>query len=143
MPIFTSCVKILLEVKQMNREEYMQFLADYTGERPEHPFSDDNDTTVFRHSDNRKWFALVMSVPRRKLGLYGDKSIDVVNLKCDPLLTASLFREGGVFPAYHMNKEKWISVLLDGSVDEDRLRWLSEISFSLTAKKIKRKKPNL
>ena len=124
----------------MRRDEYVKFLVDYTGECPEHPFSDDNDTTVFRHSDNRKWFALIMNIHPSKLGLLGDKNVDVVNLKCDPLLTASLYREGGVFPAYHMNKEKWISVLLDGSVEAERLCWLTEISFTLTAKKLKPKK---
>lgn len=122
----------------VTRDELMRFIPDFTGEKAEYPFGD--ETTVFRHSDNRKWFAILMNIPREKLGLFGKGNIDIVNLKCDPLLTGSLFSEGGVFPAYHMNKEKWISVLLDGSLEPDKVKWLLEISFNLTARKIKKRK---
>ena len=118
----------------MDRDEYMSFVTEYSGEKAEFPFASSPDTAVFRHSNNRKWFAVIMNVPYEKLGLSKKKNVYIVNLKCDPLLTASLFKEGGVFPAYHMNKEKWISVLLDGSNDKDKLKWLTEISFCLTAK---------
>ena len=52
---------------------------------------------VFRHSNNQKWFALILDIPRSRLGLPGDESIDVVNLKCDPLLIGSLRSEPGFF----------------------------------------------
>ncbi len=120
----------------VTKDELMSFIPDFTGEKAEYPFGD--DTAVFRHSDNRKWFAVLMNIPREKLGLFGTGNIDIVNFKCDPLLSRSLFREGGVFPAYHMNKEKWISVLLDGSAPSEKVKWLSEISFNLTAKKIRK-----
>lgn len=122
----------------VTRDELMSFIPDFTGEKAEYPFGE--ETAVFRHSDNRKWFAILMNIPREKLGLFGKGNIDIVNLKCDPLLTGSLFSEGGVFPAYHMNKEKWISVLLDGSLEPDKVKWLLEISFNLTARKIKKRK---
>lgn len=123
----------------MERAALIDFIKEYFASSPEYLFSDDLNTAVFRHSDNRKWFALIMNIPREKLGLYGKKNVDVVNLKCDPLLTGSLIKDGGVFPAYHMNKEKWISVLLDGSVDADKIRWLTGLSFELTAKKPKKR----
>ena len=74
--------------------------------------SDGTDTpraAVFRHAGNRKWFALVMEVPRDKLGLAGTEKLDIVNFKCDPILIASLRGETGIFPAYHMNKASWIT----------------------------------
>lgn len=120
----------------MKREELEAFIGEYFSEKAEYPFASSPDTAIFRHSDNRKWFSAVMNVPPEKLGLYGKRNVDIVNLKCDPLLTASLYNEGGIFPAYHMNKEKWISVLLDDSVDEDKLKWLVSLSFDLTGKKI-------
>ncbi len=43
--------------------------------------------------------------------------------------------EAGVFPAYHMSKTHWISVLLDGSVDKDKIKWLLDLSFELTGKR--------
>ena len=81
-----------------------------------------------------------MVIPRRTLGLDGDGTIDVVNLKCDPVLIGSLRLEKGFFPAYHMSKEKWITVALDGTVDDERLKALVDMSFDLTAVKIKKNK---
>ena len=79
-----------------------------------------------------KWFGVIMTIPASKLGLEGDYSVDIINLKCDPLLIGSLHKEKGIFPAYHMNKTYWISVLLDGSVDDETVKWLVSLSFDLT-----------
>ena len=44
-----------------------------------------------------------------KIGLTGEGEVDILNVKCDPILSGSLRMQPGFFPAYHMNKEKWIS----------------------------------
>ena len=80
-----------------------------------------------------------MDVPRIKLGLEGSEPLDVVNLKCDPILIGSLRTESGIFSAYHMNKESWISVALDGSVPDDQIKMLLDMSYDETAPKTKRK----
>lgn len=74
-----------------------------------------------------------MDVPKSKLGLDGDEILDVVNFKCDRILIDSLTAEPGFFPAYHMNKENWITVALDGSVSDEKILMLLDISFELTA----------
>ena len=51
---------------------------------------------------------------------------------CDPLLSGSLRAEPGFFPAYHMSKEHWISVEL-AAVDDDKLRFLIDMSWELTS----------
>ncbi len=94
---------------------------------------------VFRHSNNQKWFALIMDIPRSRLGLPGDELLDVVNLKCDPLLIGSLRSEPGFFPAYHMNKDSWITVSLDNKADDDKLKMLLDMSYTATASKIRKK----
>ena len=93
-----------------------------------------------RNRRNRKWFALVTTVSRSKLGLPGKQPVDIVNLKCDPLLIGSLRMEPGFYPAYHMNKDNWITAALDGSAPDDTIRMLLEMSYAATAPKL-RKKP--
>ena len=122
----------------MNRNEFIEYVESTYSVTGEHPFSDDNVTTVFRHSENRKWFAIVMTVPRSKIKLEGDGYIDLVNVKCDPEVIYSFHSEKGMFPAYHMNKRHWITAALDGSADDDKIKWLLDISYDLTG--IKRKK---
>lgn len=122
----------------MNRDEFIEYVESTYSVTGEHPFSDDSVTTVFRHSENRKWFAIVMTVPRSKLKLDGEGYIDLVNVKCDPEVIYSFHSEAGMFPAYHMNKRHWITAALDGTADEDKIKWLLDISYDLTG--IKRKK---
>ena len=83
-----------------------------------------------------------MDIEKSKLGLCSDEIIDVVNLKCDPALIGSVRNENGIFPAYHMNKSHWISVSLDGSTDDETVRWLLALSFDMTSVKIRKRKDN-
>lgn len=116
----------------MNRKELEETIFQTYGISPDYPWASTPQHAVFRHPDNRKWFALVMNIPRRLLGLAGEGTIDVVNLKCDPLLIGSLRAEAGFFPAYHMNKDRWITAALDTSADDDKLRFLLSLSFDAT-----------
>ena len=70
--------------------------------------------------------------PGEKLGLPGDGILSVVNVKCDPRLIGSFREEPGIFPAYHMNKAHWLTIALDGSVDEGKLKFLLDMSYELT-----------
>lgn len=121
-----------------NRENLDKYISEVYGVTAEFPWIQYPGFAVYRHGSNKKWFAVVMNLPMSKFGLSDDKTVDVVNLKCDPIMTGSLHKGNGIFPAYHMNKSYWISVLLDGSVDDERLKWLLDISFDLTNSKLKK-----
>ena len=123
----------------MNREELEAYILEQYSTEPDYPWTDMPRAAVFRHAGNRKWFALVMEVPRDKLGLSGTELLDIVNFKCDPILIASLRGEAGIFPAYHMNKASWITAALDGSVPAETIGLLLDVSYELTKPKIRRK----
>ena len=89
----------------MTRAELTRYIFDTYSVAPDYPFHGDDTSAVFRHAGNRKWFALVMNIPVQKLGLPTDARIDIVNMKCDPLLIGSFRGLPGLFPAYHMNRE--------------------------------------
>ena len=95
---------------------------------------------VFRHEANKKWFAVVMTIPKIKLDPRTDEMIDIVNVKCDPILVGSLRLEQGFYPAYHMSKTHWVTAALDGSAARERLLWLLDMSFEMTRPTGKRKK---
>lgn len=123
----------------MNTDKLYSYIRETYGALPEYPWANDSETAVFRHKDNKKWFALVMNIPKSRLGLTQQDSIWVMNLKCEYVLISSLLSEAGFFPAYHMNKTHWITVALDGSVDEDRIKWLVAVSHDLTKAKGKKR----
>ena len=124
----------------MNRDDLEQFINENYNAESDYPWLKYPNYEVFRHSNNRKWFALIMDIPKNKLGLPGTEIIDVVNFKCDPLLIGSLLKEAGFFPAYHMNKESWITVALDKSVNDDTIKMLLDMSYDATALKTHKKK---
>ncbi len=122
----------------MNKEELINYIAEAYGTEAEYPWEDSPNNIVFRHYSNKKWFALIMKITKDKLGFREDGVIDVVNLKCDPILIGNLRNEKGIFPAYHMNKTHWITVALDGSADSDQIKWLLDLSYDLTNVKSKK-----
>lgn len=121
------------------REKILKYVLEKYGTQPDYPWDSTSDGAVLRHSDNRKWYGLIMSVGRDKLGLKGGGTVDVLNLKCDPITGGSAKLNAGILPAYHMNKANWISVVLDGTVDDGLTEMLIDNSFDLTAPKTKRK----
>ena len=125
----------------MNRSQLDKYITDYYGVTAERLFEKNPGFQAYRHN-TKKWFAMIMDLPERRLGLDGQKIIDVVNLKCDPILIGSLRLEQGFYPAYHMNKENWITAALDGSASEENIKFFLDISFELTAPKIKQYQKN-
>ena len=122
----------------MTKQELFAYIEREYGVVPDYPWLDSPEGAVFRHADNRKWFALAMPIPRRYAYSGETGEVDAVNLKCDPVLSAMLRSKPGVLPAYHMSKTHWVTVLLDGSADDDRLKFLLQHSFNLTKSKKKR-----
>ena len=123
----------------MTKQEFFELCSSSYFTLPDYPFDEDFETAVFRHADNKKWFAIVLSVSRRKFGLDSDEVIDVVNLKLPTEMFGSFGAADGVYPAYHMNKLHWISVLLPDAPD-DVVQFLLNASFEATKSKIKQRK---
>ena len=124
----------------MNKQSFLKHCLNTYSTLPDYPFEEDFETAVLRHSDNKKWYALVMRIPRSKLGVDSDEMVDVVNLKLPTEMFGSFGVEDGVYPAYHMNKLHWISVILQDA-PEDETKFLVNVSFEATkTKRITQKK---
>ena len=121
----------------MIKQEFLEHCLNTYGTSHDYPFDEDFETAVLRHGDTRKWYALVMRVPRSKFGQGSDEVIDVVNLKLPTEMFGSFGAAEGVYPAYHMNKLHWISVLLPDA-SEDAVQFLVNASFQ-TTKSFKKK----
>ena len=118
----------------MTRRELEKYLTDTYQVEGEHLFAKYPSFLVFRHKGNRKWFAVIMDIPKKNLGIPGEGEISVGNLKCDTRLIGSFREESGIFPGWHMNKAHWLSVALDGSAEDEKLRFLVHRSYELTKK---------
>ena len=123
----------------MTKQQFLSYCLSAYGTSPDYPFEEDLVTAVLRHADNRKWYAIVMRISRRKFGFDSDEIIDVVNLKLPTEMFGSFGVDDGVYPAYHMNKIHWISALLPDAPD-DVVQFLANASYEATKDKRKRRK---
>ena len=119
----------------MTRKDLDRFIFATYGVTEERLFAKNPTTAVYRHKQGRKWFAIIMEVSPRVLGLSAKEPIVIVNLKVDPILCDILRTKDGFFPAYHMNKEKWISAQICDQTDRDELFGLLAMSHRLTKTK--------
>ena len=140
-----SCVLWVAVLKRgelmMTNQYFLEYCSGVYETSPDYPFEEDFETAVLRHADNKKWYALVMKISRRKLGIDSDEMVDVVNLKLPTEMFGSFGAQDGVYPAYHMNKLHWISVILQDASD-DLIKFLVNVSFEATEMKKRTKREN-
>ena len=128
-------------MKLMDRQKVLDYINKKYKVQPEYPWRTSPNSAVFRHSDNNKWFALLMDIPGDKVGLNSADYVDVINLKIDDMIFRDMIiQEAGIMPAYHMNKMHWVSVLLDGTVPENKVLDLIDMSYLATASAKKKEK---
>ena len=122
------------------RERLTQYMLDTYGTEAEYLWADSPGNAIFRHSASKKWYAALMRVLPEKLGLAGEEALHVMDIRCSTIMIGSLLSTKGFLPAYHMNKNHWISIILDESVPDDQIIPLLELSYDSVAPKRKKKR---
>ena len=120
----------------MTKTELLNYVRDTYSVDPDYPWDDEG--YVLRHV-SRKWFAVGMKVPYIRLGLKRDGTADIIDVKCSPLMMGEYLQQPGILPGYHMNKDLWVTILLDGTAKTDLIKELLEISYDMTNRKGKGK----
>lgn len=126
-----------MKANKATRERIFEYAAKSYGMEPEYPWRFLPAHAVLRHP-NGKWYGIIMNMPSIRLGLEGDGRTDILVAKCEPGLLPVLLSQNGFMSAYHMNKERWISVRLDGSADEAQAENLLDMSYSITGERFSR-----
>ena len=116
--------------KIVKTEEIFEYVQKQYGTVPEYLWSKSPDSVVLRHK-NGKWYAVFMTVEKSKLGLEGNDLVAIMDVKCDPEMTSMIIQTYGFLPGYHMNKQHWITILLDGSVSEAKILDFLDMSYDL------------
>ncbi|MGZ1089904.1 MmcQ/YjbR family DNA-binding protein [Lactobacillus delbrueckii subsp. bulgaricus] len=107
------------------------------GDEPDFPFKKFPDYAVFRNPQNRKWYGLLMAVLLGKLT--GDEKDQqeaaVLNLKLAEGKLPALLKKADFFPAYHMNNQNWLSVLLNNDLPDEEVMAKLDESRAFTERK--------
>ena len=86
---------------------------------------------VIRRKSSNKWYAVILTVSKRKLNLDCDEIIEVINLHNIAEEIEKLIDNKQYFPAYHMNKKHWCTICLDGTVELEGIYKLIDVSYEL------------
>ena len=116
------------------KDDYIAWIKSQFGAEPDFPWPDDAPYSFVFRCPNEKWFALVMRIKYRQLGLTGDEDVWVVNNKAEQDAIPTLIDRKSIFPAWHMNKKHWITVLLTAATDFEKLCELTQKSYELVNK---------
>lgn len=116
-------------------KDLLEYAKDTYGETCEYLWEKFPENGVLRRSDNRKWYAAILTVAGNRVGLSTDNIVEIVDLRAEEEKVGELIHRRGVAPAWHMNKKKWITVLLDGSVEFSAITEMLDASRILALKK--------
>lgn len=116
--------------------EVFKYIEKKYKAKPEYLWRRFPNYAIFRHSDNKKWFSLIMDVEKEKLGLVGKSKVYILNIKIDDVeFRDALIGRKGYFKGYHISRGNWVTILLDGTVNVKEIYNLIDISFLATASK--------
>ena len=113
---------------QYFRSEQGRRINDYIFEKyhsmPEFLWPNIPSYAAFRRSGSKKWFAVIGSVPRRKVdpASSSNREVEVINVKVDSAEIKEILSIGGYYPAFHMNKKCWVSIILDGTLSDEEIQ---------------------
>ena len=113
----------------MTLDDVRDFLRAQYGAEPVRAFKEDPGIEVYALPDNGKWFAATKNIRCSSVDVAGNGRVDILNVRLDPRKVASLRTREGFRPAWHMNRNKWVTVLLDGTVSDDEVHALIESAY--------------
>lgn len=139
--IYKAYSEILEKIKKVCFEDEI-FKANYTkeivayvknkyGDELEFLWEKSPKNAVVRRKSSNKWYAVILTVSKRKLNLDSDEIIEVINLHNTVEEIKKLIDNKRSFPAYHMNKKYWCTICLDGTVELGEIYKLIDVSYEL------------
>ncbi len=131
-----------MEYRNPLTEQVVEHIKSQYGVGPDFLWKDDFDNGAFRHPKTKKWFAvLMMNIAEQKVtGEPSDRIVDIINFKSDPAFTCLIVDRKKFFGGYHMNKENWVSIILDGRVNLDEIKPLVDYGFTIIDERANKKK---
>ncbi len=112
----------------------IKYVSEKYGGRLEFLWEKISDTAVWRRSDNKKWYGVLFTLRKSKLGLGSDDMAEIINLHAAPEDVERMVDGKKIFGGWHMNKKHWITLCLDGSVPLEDICRLIDISYALAEK---------
>lgn len=123
------CHKNYFITPQANRITH--YIHQQYGDSPSFPWKKFSGYGIFRNPHNNKWYALIANLDKNKLDKKQSGEIEIINIKLAETKIQELLKQKGFYPAYHMNKKTWITILLDDTLSDNTIFKLLHESYKL------------
>ncbi len=102
------------------------------GDEPEFEWEKFPLFATFRNKDSKKWYGIIMNLDKSKLDKKSTGEVEIINIKLEPNEVEELLKQDGFYPAYHMNKKNWITIILNDTISDEKIMNLLDKSYSYT-----------
>ena len=120
------------------RFEYSKKIINYVKEKyddeVEYLWKKFPDNAVARRKDNKKWYLAILTVKKDRFGFDNTETVEVIDIRADAAEVPNLLKRENIYAAYHMNKKRWITIILDGSVNIKEIYKFIDKSYELAKK---------
>ena len=120
--------------KSEQAKRLIQYVREKYGDELEFLWMKFSDNAIWRRKDTNKWYAALLIVSKRKLGIDSDKTVEILDLRIKPEKLDELLDNKKYFAGYHMNKKHWYTICLDDSVSFEEICERVAISYTLALK---------
>lgn len=123
-------IKNYFITEQANR--IAKLIKELYNDEPEFPWESSPGAGVFRNPNNQKWYGLIMNIDKSKIDKKSTGEVEIINLKLNPDDIPNLLHKKGFYPAYHMNKKNWLTIILDDTLKDTEIMNYVSISHNYT-----------
>jgi len=102
------------------------------GDEPEFEWEKFPGYATFRNKDSKKWYGIIMNLDKSKLEEKSTGEVEIIDIKLEPNEIEELLKQEGFYPAYHMNKKSWITIILNNTISDETIMSLIDKSYSYT-----------
>ena len=120
--------------KSEQAKDIISYIKNTYGDELEYLWQKFPNNAVVRRCDNKKWYAAILTISRKKLGFDSDETVEIIDLRLNPEEMETTVDNIKYFPGYHMNKKHWITLCLDGTVHTKEIFARIDNSYKLAKK---------
>ncbi len=121
--------------KSREAKEIIKYVKEKYDDDLEFLWEKFSNNAIWRNKENNKWYGLLVVLPENKLGKEGNKKIEIIDLRYQKENVKEIIDNEKFFEGYHMNKNNWITIVLDGSVSLKEIYKLIDNSYELSLKR--------
>ena len=121
--------------KSPQTKEVIEYIRKTYGDELEFLWEKFPKNAIWRRKDNKKWYAALLVVPKRKLKIDKDEEVEIIDLRAEESSIDELVDNQTICKGYHMNKKHWITICLDHTLPSEKIFEFVDESYALAKKK--------